>query len=165
VLPGPHRREADEGVEMVGRGDQHRVDRLLLLEHHPEVFVDRARVVGRLGAVVLLDFGLHRAAAGLPLVVPALQVPRLGGVGERDDLGVIFLEESPGVGPPLAAGADDGDVHLVARRDELLAAEDMPRHDGEGGGRRGGRLDELSACTGRDRHLVLLETKQRVGPS
>ena len=74
---------------------------------------------GVLAGVVLLDLRFDRAAAGLAAVVPLLEVPLLGGIGDGDDLGVVLLEEGPGVGPPLAAGADDRDVHLVARGDEF----------------------------------------------
>ena len=46
VLARLHRRDRDVGVEVVGGGDEDGVDRLLLLQHHPEVLVHGAGVVG-----------------------------------------------------------------------------------------------------------------------
>ncbi len=151
VLASLHRDDRDVRVQVVGRGDEDGVDGLFLLEHHPEIFVRRALVVGRLGGVVLLDLGLHRPAPRSAAVVPRRQIPLLSRVGEGDDLAVILLEERPRIGPALTAGADDRHVHLVAGRDEALAAEpgkpakNVPGHDGESGGGGGRGLDELSA--------------------
>ena len=146
VLAGLHRGDRDERVQVIGRGDQDGVDRLLLLEHDPEVLVDRARVIRRLAGIVRFHFRLHRPAARLAAEVPARQVPLLGRIGQRDDLAVRLLEQGPGVGPALAAGADDRHVHLVARGDESGPAEDVPGHDGEGRRGRGGRLDETASA-------------------
>jgi hypothetical protein len=156
VLASFHRENRDEGVQMVGRGDEDGVDRLLLLEHDPEVFVHRARVVGRLPRVVFFDFRLDRPTAGLSAVIPLGKVPLLRGIGERDDLAVLLVEKGPRVGPALAARTDEPHVYLVAGGDEACAAEDVPGHDGDrrrGGGR---RRDELSACGSRLRVHVSL---------
>ena len=93
VLAGLHREDRDERVQVVGRGDEDGVDRLFLLEHDPEVFVRRARVIRRLAGVVLFNLRLHRPAARLAAVVPLREVPLLGRIGERDDLAVLLLEE------------------------------------------------------------------------
>ena len=105
-------------MQVVGRGDEDRVDGLFLLEHDPEILVRGAGIVGRFARVMLLDFRLHRPAARLAGVVPPGEVPFLRRIGQRDDLAVLLLEEGTGVGPALAARADDRDVHLVAGGDE-----------------------------------------------
>ncbi len=62
VLSLPHGRQAHVGVQVIGRGHEHRVDGLFLVQHHAEVFVVGAAEVGRLLGVVLLDLGLDRQA-------------------------------------------------------------------------------------------------------
>ncbi len=146
VLAGLHGQDRDVGVEMVRSGDEDGVDLLLLLQHHAEVLVDGALVVGSLRGVVLLDLCPYRAPAGLAPVVVGAQVPLLAGVGEGDHLAVGFLEERAQVGAPLAAHADDRDVDLVARGHETRTPEDVPGEDrGGGDGRRGGG-DELTTA-------------------
>ena len=146
VLAGLHREDRDVGVEVVRGGDEDGVDRLLLLQHHPEVLVDGARVVGGLRAVGLFDLGPDRAPPGLSPVVERPQVPLLARVGDGDDLAVGLLEQGPEIAASLAADADDGDVHLVARGHEPRAAQDVAGEYGRGGdgGRRGGH--ELAAA-------------------
>ena len=148
VLAGLHRENRDVRVQVIRCRDENRVDRLLLLEHDSEVFVGRAGVVRGLLAVVLLDFLLHREPAALAAVVPVREVPLLRRVGHGDDLTVVLLEQGASVGPALSARADDGDVHLVARRDEARSAENVAGDDGESGRGGGGGRDELSAGRG-----------------
>ena len=130
VLAGLHREDRGVGVEVVRSGDQDGVDRLLLLEHHPEVLVGRAPVVRGRRGVSALDLRPDRPPAGPAAEVEGAQVPVLGRVGDRDDLAVLLLEQGAGVRPSLAPGSDDGDVHLVARRHEPGAAQDVAGDDG-----------------------------------
>jgi hypothetical protein len=94
---------------------------------------------------MLLDLGFHRFAAGLALVIEALEPEPLDGVGDGDDLALGFVEQVARVGATLAARADERDVDLGARGDEAGAAEDVAGHDGEGGGGRGGGSEETPA--------------------
>ena len=50
VLARPQRRHADRGVQVVGRGDHHRVNVLPLVEHHAEVFEHLGLGIGLEGA-------------------------------------------------------------------------------------------------------------------
>ena len=149
VLPRLHSENRDEGVQVVGSGDEDGIDRLFLLEHHPEIFVRRAGEVRRLGRIVRFDLLLDRPAARLARVVPVREIPLLCRIGQRDDLAIVLLEERARVGPPLSARPDDGDVDLVAGRDEAGAAQDVPGYDGKRGRGGGRRRDELSASGGR----------------
>ena len=80
-----------------------------------------------------------------PPLVLSLEPNGRCGEGTLNHLGVRLLEERPHVGAALPAGADEGDVHLVARGHEAAAAQDVPRHDRKHpGGRRGG-LEKLAA--------------------
>ena len=152
MLARLHRKDGDVRVQVIGGGDEDGVNRLFFLEHDPEVLVHRTGMIRGLGGIVLFDFRLHRAASRFAAVVPRGQVPLVGRIGERDDLAVLFLEEGARVGPPLAAGADQRHVDLVARGDELGAAEDMSGHDGESGGGSARSRDEPSSGTGRRLH-------------
>ena len=145
VLAGLHREDRHVRVQVIGSRDQDRVDRLLLLEHHSEVFVHRALVVRRLGGVALLDERAPGAAARLAAVVPLREVPLLRRVGEGDDLAVLLFEQGTRVVQALSARPDEGHVHFVARGDVARAAEDVPGHDGEGGSGRGRGGDETPA--------------------
>ena len=100
--------------------------------------------VRRLAGVVLFDFVLDDQPAAGAFVVEAGEAVRLGRVGDGDDLAVGELEQLAGVAPALAAGADEGDVDLVAGRYEAFAAEDVPRHDGEHRRSGGPGLEEVT---------------------
>ena len=113
-LQGGHR---DHGVRVVRRRDHHRVDALLLLEHHAVVGVE-----GRLW----------------------VERPRLGRVGlvdvaERDDVLALARLE---VGATHPADADRSDVQLVAGR---LRAQHPAGNDGGGECRHGRPRGKLPA--------------------
>jgi hypothetical protein len=99
--------QRDDRVGVVGRGHDHGVDVLLLVEHL---------------ALIAIDFG------------PGKLLERLGGVTlvhvtERHDvLGGALLE----VVVPYAANADAGDVELLARRLLARGAERGAGNQGEG---------------------------------
>ncbi len=88
---------------------------LLLVEHHPEVLVLGTAETGRLFLVVLLDFLLDRPPRTLASVVERLQAELLNRIGHGDHLRVGLLEQSPSVGPALAAGPHQRDRDLFAR--------------------------------------------------
>ena len=118
VLAELHRRHRDDRVGVIGRGDEHRVDVLLLLEHRAEILVkDRLReLVG--GAAPL-----HRRGCRVALVA----------VAERDD--VVGFDDVHQVGRAHAVlVADDGDVHGVARGLEARASQHVARNDHDPGG-------------------------------
>ena len=77
--------------EMVGRGNDHRVQRLLLLQHLAEVLVE-------------LGVGILLARAGGRVLVH---------VAQGDD---VFAGATVGVAGPFAATAHDADVQLVIGR-------------------------------------------------
>ncbi len=123
-LHGGHR---NHGVQVVRRGDDHRVDVLLLVEHLAEI-----RPLLRVG-ILLEDggrvLGVH-VAQGHDVLARAL--------------GDVVL--------PHAADADAGDVQLLARGRVARAAQDVPGHNREcRHGRR--RADELAAATGPNRSI------------
>ena len=113
----------------------------------PEVLVDGAAVVGGRRGVGALDLRPHRPPTRLPAVVEPAQVPLLGRVGDRDHLAVLLLEESADVVQALPPDADQGDVHLVARRHEARPAQDVAGDD-RGRGHRGGRGGDEAAAAG-----------------
>ena len=128
VLAELHRGHRDHGVRVIGRRDEHRVDVLLLLEHHAEVLV-----VGRLRELVERRAALRRAGLGGRALVA---------VAQRDDVvGLRHVEQV--VRAHAVRVADDGDVDGVARRLEP-GAEHVARHDREAG-RGGGGAHELAA--------------------
>ena len=92
MLAQLHRGDAGDGVCVVRRGDDDRVDVLLLVEHDAKVLVPR-----RLGIFLELSLG--------PLVID---------VAQGDD---VLAQPGDGVGiaRALAAGADDRDIELVVR--------------------------------------------------
>ena len=106
------------GVHVVGRGDHHRVDVLLLVEQHPIVFV-----------LLGLGMGGERLA----------RLHRVD-VAECDDVLDRHLAEIAG---PLAADPDAGDVQLLARRREP-SAQHVPGDDLEPESRCAGGLQELA---------------------
>ena len=73
MLAGPHRRHGNNGMGMVGRGDDHGVNVLLLLQHHAVVFIHSCVriLVKRFGGIVRIHvaqghnvFRLHGAQIG-----------------------------------------------------------------------------------------------------
>jgi hypothetical protein len=115
-LQGHHR---DDRVEVIGRGDHHRVDVLLLFEHSAEIDVGLGageRFEGAL-EVVLLD------------------------VAEGHD---VFGGETADVARAHAADADAGNVELFARRG-LAGAQHVTGDDGKSRCGRPGGGEALSA--------------------
>ena len=124
-------------MQMVGGGAEHRVHVLLAFEQLAEVHVFRTPEVRRVRGVMPLDHLAHRLPPRHPLEVEALEIEVFGRVGHRDHLGIGLLEQRTQVRPPLAAGADEGDVDLVARRHLAGSPEHVAGHDrqrGRGGG-------------------------------
>ena len=133
-----HRRYANISVQVIGRGAEDGIDGLLLLQHHAEVLVVGHFEVGRLLRVMLFDFRLHGQAARVALEIEGIQIFGFDGVSHRDDLRIREVEEAADVGPALPAAANDGNIDLLAGRDEPRAAEDVAgnyterRHGGRG---------------------------------
>jgi hypothetical protein len=114
VLAELHGGHGHERMHVIRRGDDHRVDILLLLEHHAEVLVLRGR---------LREFVRRRALAYARL----LRGDALVDVAERDDVVGLHRVLQVVAAHPVRV-ADDGDVDGVARRLEP-GAKDMTRHD------------------------------------
>ena len=114
VLAPPHRLHRDDGVRMVRRCDDHRIEVGLAVEHLPVVCVDAS---GR---------ELAKGARGKTEV----------GVAERRD---VLAATTPNVGAPPAADPDSGDVERIARRLHARTAQDVTRHYHQRRGRRRGR--------------------------
>jgi len=60
VLSGPDRRQGRDGVRVIGRGHDNRIDALLLLEHDPEIPIAASvRVLlERLGSVFTIHIAM-----------------------------------------------------------------------------------------------------------
>ena len=130
VLAELHRRHGHEGVRVIGRRDDDRVDVLLLLEHHAVVLVLRGR---------LREVGRRRLAADARVLGGLALVD----VAERDD--VVGLHRVLQVARAHAVRvADDGHVDGVAGGLEPRP-QHVPRHDRQARGRRGHGADELPA--------------------
>ena len=114
VLAPPHRLHRDDGVRMVRRCDDHRIEVCLAVEHLPVVCVDAS---GR---------ELAKRACGEPQV----------GVAQRSD---VLAATAPNIGAPPAADPDSGDVERIARRLYARTAQDVTRHYHQRRGRRRGR--------------------------
>ena len=111
---------------VIGRGDDHRVDILLLVEHTAKIFVD-----GRLG--ILVD-----RVGGVALGID---------VAQGHDILVIAVAD---VIAAHASYADAGNVQLLAGGRRIAACQDMPRQHAHGGRRQGCAAQEGAArCTGR----------------
>ena len=119
VLAALDRRHRDDGVHVVGRADDDRVDVLLLVEHLAEVLVPL-----RLGNFVE-DLG--------------------GGVQSTSHSATMFSVSHGRVVRPHAADADAGDVQLVARGGLVgaLPAQHVPRDDRESRRESGGAARKL----------------------
>src|SRR6185436_15700691 len=171
VLAEIHRRGRDRRVHVIGRGDDHRVDVLLLVEHLAVVavlfdlryLVDEAlQHLGRLTLARRIELGIL-AALRLPggrgrRVAPPLELLRVAierplrvipvDVADGDD---VLAGDGAEVVVAHAADADGGDVEQVARRCEA-SPEYVARDDEHARAGDGGALDELPA-----RHAVGLE--------
>src|SRR5690349_287569 len=113
---------------MVGSGAQDRIDRLLLLEHHPEVFVISHLVVWGLFLVMLLDLVTERETPGRAIVVKLVQILNLDGVSHSDNLHIRLWKESPpNIGLALAAATHNRNVYLFTGRYELRPTQHMAR--------------------------------------
>jgi hypothetical protein len=128
VLARLHRSQRDQGVPVVRRRDQHRVDVLLLLEHHPVVLVHH-----RLRELLDRPATLQRLLGGRAFVE----------IDQGSD--VVALGHVQQVGGPHAVDvADDGHVDGVAGGLKSRA-EHVAWNDGEAGGRGRGGGHELAA--------------------
>jgi hypothetical protein len=117
VLPQLHRGHRDHRVAVVGRCHDHRVDVLLLLEHHPVV-----RVADRLRAVV----------ENLRPLQAELRRGALVHVAQRDDVRLLGGGARVARAHPVGV-AHRRHVHAVARRLVPRAAEDVARDDHHSG--------------------------------
>src|SRR6185312_777004 len=125
VLARVHRRLGDDGVQVIGRGDDDAVDPLLLVEH-------LAKVEVLLRGVELL-FELY--GIGIDALVAART--QLGDAVLRREVHVDVAHghellrrgESVCVHRALPAEPDAGEVHGVTRRLVARAAEHVPRND------------------------------------
>ena len=131
VLAQLHGRLGDHGVGVVGRGDDHAVDILLLFEHLAIIGVALRLAV----SLLKLDGGWVRLAIAAPGSAGhgRVHVPEVH-IGQRDDV-LPPVHDLGRVGRALAAAADDGDVDRLARRQVAGPAQDMTRNDhgAEGG--------------------------------
>ena len=123
VLAAPDGRQGDDGVGVVGRGHDDRVDVLLLVEHDAEILVG-------LGLGILGE-GLGRIAAGID-------------IAEGDD---VFALAGGQVAGAHAADADAGDVQPLTGGGFALGSENMPRNDRQGR-RCGCGFDKVPAIDG-----------------
>ena len=118
------------GVPVVGRGDDHGVDVVVLQD------------------LAIVDLGL--LAAGLGLGVLAVAVVDVGHGDDVDELPLLLhLEEVADVGLGAAAWAEDGEVDAVVGADHLAdgrVGERPGRRDGAGG--RARRLEESASGNG-----------------
>jgi hypothetical protein len=140
VLARVHGGQRDDGVQVVGRGDDDRVDVLLLREHLAEV-----HVAPGLRVLLLHGEALGARTALVVLAAPderALDVAEVD-VAQGDD---VLAHELLGVAHPHAAGAHDRDVERVAGRAE--AATEHVARDDHGGGHRGRLTHEGAARDG-----------------
>ena len=136
VLPRLHRDVRGDGVRMIGRGDDDRVDVPLLVEHRAEVVVLLGLGVG------FLQLHRLRPRRRLPLRRPepagelALD-ERVVDVADGDDV-LASLEEGGRVRQPHPAEADHGDVERCAGSAIAGTAEHVARDDHRGHGEGGG---------------------------
>src|SRR5437763_1990573 len=110
---------------MIGRGAKDGVYRFLLLQHHAEILVGGGLIVRSLVGVVRLDFLFYGQTTGDPFKIERSEVLPLNGIGHGDDLRIVLHEKGAGVGAALATAADDGYIHLLARRNKPRSAQDM----------------------------------------
>ena len=159
-----NRRNRHARVPVVRRRAQDRVDVLLFVQQLAEIDVVLALELRIVLRVPLLDLRLDRQPARDAPVVPLTVVRLVPRIGDGDDLGVLLAEQTVGVGPPLPAAADDGDIDLLARRDELRPAQHISRHDRER--RRGPRrpADELPSRDFRIRSVHIRPRAQQSQP-
>ena len=141
------------GMQVVRRGTKNGIDGRFLLQHDAEVFIFRAAVVGSLLGVVLLNFRTHRFAPTKILVVKRVQAELLNWIGDRDHLGIRLLEQRTHVGPSLATGTHQCDVHFVAGRHVPRTTQHV-WSDNRGGHGGGGGLQKSSARCLHRIHLV-----------
>jgi hypothetical protein len=144
-----HRPNGDDRVQVVGRRADDRVHGAFFFEQDAKVLVIGAPEIRRACRVVFLDFGARRLAAPQRAVAPARVFERFRRISDGDHLRICLLEERAHIGHPAASGADERDVHLLARWHEARAAEDVPWHDREGGNRGRGMLNEMATSGGR----------------
>ena len=145
VLPGPHRRDGDRRVQVVGRHDVDGVEVLLLRQHLPEVGVGGDARAGRGAVVAVDDLAAHLAPARAgpralrpggvlqegPHLVPQLEAGPLDvvlappvGVADRGDAEVGPLQGRHELPEALRAAADEAHVDAVARRHVPRSPED-----------------------------------------
>jgi len=126
-----HGRHAHIGVIMIRRGTEDRIDGFLLLEHDAEVFITSHFELEALFRVALFDLRLQRLPAGRTPVIKSIEVVKLNGICQGDDLRIGLLEEGAQVGAPLPAATDDRDIDLIAGGDEFLPPEDVPGNEAD----------------------------------
>ena len=173
VLAPVHRRKRDRRVHVIGRGHDHRVDVLLLVEHVPVVAVFAelryllldeppqilrairtwALLVGgnlRGSCLVtptrrrLLSSRLIRRRRRIQLRLKPRQRPIEQCAIDVADRDDVLAQECAGIAVAHAPDADRGDVHRIARRLKP-APEHMPRHDDQPSSGCGRRGDELTS--------------------
>ncbi len=187
VLAGVHRGRRNHRVHVIGRGDDDRVDVLLLVEHlavvpvplhFRQLLVDESlqRVVrGHLGPFRVRGLlrirrpeVFPRGRCGRPVLAchrwrggrfgPLLELPVNQTVVDVTDGDDVLGHDVLGVGPTLAVDADRRDVHQITWRRHALA-QHAARHDHESGaGDCGAGLHELST-----RHAGLGRRTRRCG--
>src|SRR5947208_1340325 len=103
-------------MEMVRRGAEDRVHRLLFFEHLAEILVFCAAVVRGFLRIMLFDVGLDRFAASGASIIEFAVIGLFTGIANRDDLRLRFAEERPHISLALAASSNNRDVHFFAWR-------------------------------------------------
>ncbi len=136
-----------DGVDVVGGGDEDGVYVVSLLEHYVKILVGGTGLIcagSLLGCVVAVDDvagGLESRGAA---VIKSTVVGALVDIADGDDVHGGLFEKNLHIGSALTAGADAGDVELLAWRGVAGAAEDVPG-DNRKRGRGCGGAQEVTA--------------------
>ena len=142
VLAERHRGQGDGGMQVIGRGNQHRVDVLLLLEHLPKIRVLRGVLI-RLAKLHIL----RRRLAGArlePRVEGALHIREVH-IAHGDD---VLGEHLRHVAHAHATDANARDVELSAGGAIAGATEHGARHNHRAEGERGAVGHEVTTGVG-----------------
>jgi len=117
-----------DGVDVVRGGDDDGIYVILLLEHYVKIFVGGAGLIcagSLLGCIVAIDDIAGGLASRGAAVVEGTVVSALVDIANGDDLDGGLFEEELHIGSALTAGADAGDIELLAWGGGAGASEDV----------------------------------------